>query len=312
MIEVRIAADSVNPNGVRLTSWILKYPRFIHSEFMTHRVFSRSAASSRAIPISRMIRDVIVEPACPEFWGANEKGMQSSAELSGLALWAVKRLWLAARWGAVLVAWLMSKSGAHKQLANRLLEPWAHITVLATCTDHSNFFALRAHPAAQPEFQVLAYKMLAEYVTRCPLALRWGEWHIPRFGDEGTVVNPQQHGDAALKVATAHCARLSYKTQDGKYSTAADMGLFNRLSGPPMHAAPFEHSAQAIDPIHATAGSRGIFKSYPWSNFDAPGVGGPSGWGQYRKATPGECTRNLSMDALEDILINKPKWIDLL
>ena len=61
MIKSEIIADSINVCGNRLTTFILEYPRFIHAEVMTHRVFSKNAASSRAIPIEKMIQQVIDE-----------------------------------------------------------------------------------------------------------------------------------------------------------------------------------------------------------------------------------------------------------
>ena len=45
-----------------LWTFELTYPRYIHSEFMTHRVFSRNASSSRAIPVKRMIEQVRNNP----------------------------------------------------------------------------------------------------------------------------------------------------------------------------------------------------------------------------------------------------------
>jgi thymidylate synthase ThyX len=45
-ISAKIIADSVSSDtNQRIITMELEYPRFIHSEFMTHRVFSRNAAS---------------------------------------------------------------------------------------------------------------------------------------------------------------------------------------------------------------------------------------------------------------------------
>ena len=55
-ISAKIIADSYSAiNGKRITTFELVYPRFIHSELMTHRLFSRNAMSSRAVPIQKMI-----------------------------------------------------------------------------------------------------------------------------------------------------------------------------------------------------------------------------------------------------------------
>lgn len=295
MISAQIIQASVNPRGKWIVTWLLTYPRFIHAEFMTHRVFSRNAASSRAIPISKMIRDVINNPAVPEFWGANQKGMQAAHELTGLARSAAKLVWREARWFGVAGAWLLSKVGAHKQLANRLLEPWAHITVLATSTEHDNFFALRAHKDAQPEFQVLAYRMLAQFVACEPTPLDWGDWHIP-FGTGSVRFSEDEEGREALSrelaVATARAARTSYATfsasrMEKDRQFIEDVGLHNRLADAG-HWSPFEHSACAST---QTDGH---------SNF--------KGWCQYRKAFAQE---NRKVVNFERLLAAAPDWIEL-
>jgi thymidylate synthase ThyX len=294
MISARIVADSRNPNGNRLTSFILTYPRFIHSEFMTHRIFSRNAASSRAIPLPKMLDAIEKEPALPEHWGAEQKGMASGEELAGVELHNVKASWFGAMKNAVHSAKAVAAKRLHKSLANRLVEPFSHITVLATASDLSNFFALRAHPIAQPEFQVLAYRMLKAYINSTPVEKFWGDWHIPHFGNMEGVAS----GDI-LKVATARCARLSYLTFDGSYSPQEDIALHDRLIGPPFHASPFEHCARAVIGL------------YPKSNFDPLEDGEYAGWRQYRKDFSKECPRNFTSAELSAIMGDKPDWITL-
>ena len=85
-ITATIIADSINSNGNRITTFELTYPRWIHAEVMTHRLFSRNAASSRAIPVSKTSAAIKSNPTTPSFWGANEAGMQSNSELSGFKL----------------------------------------------------------------------------------------------------------------------------------------------------------------------------------------------------------------------------------
>ncbi len=263
MIKAEIIADSENLCGNRITTWILTYPRFIHSEFMTHRVFSRNAASSRAIPITKMISSVKDNPAMPEYWGKNQKGMQASEELSVEEQEKAKAIWLDARDAAIGYVLQLSDIPAHKQIANRLLEPWFHITVLATATDYENFFALRAHKDAQPEFQKLAYTMLELYNSQKPALIKPGEWHVP-FADkhcEGMSLEEK------LKVCTARAARTSYLTFDGKIDPKEDFRLHDMLMEGG-HWSPFEHAAQALDePIY---------------------VGNFKGWKQYRKTFSAE------------------------
>lgn len=145
MIDAKIIADSRNPIGNRITTWVLKFPRFILSEFNTHRVLSRNSSSSRARPLDKTIQDVLNDPAIPEFWGKNQKGMQASVELNEKEREAAKTQWLYARDLAVHKARMLQELDVHKQIANRLLEPWMHQTVLCTATEWQNFFALRAH-----------------------------------------------------------------------------------------------------------------------------------------------------------------------
>lgn len=281
MISAKIIADSVNPDGKRITTWVLTYPRFIHSEFMTHRAFSRNAASSRAIPVEKMLKSIEDNPALPEFWGANQKGMQAAHELSDVQKINAIACWLTTSCVAMAAVSHLLKLGLHKQLANRLLEPWAHMTVIATATEHHNFFALRAHPDAQPEFQTLAYRMLERYLQSNPVAKGWNEWHIP-FGDrmpEGLSLIDR------LKVATARCARISYLTFEGEIELVKDLELHDRLAASG-HWSPFEHCARAGD--------------FAEGNFD--------GWLQYRKDFGNE---NRTCVDLSAILATKPDWISL-
>lgn len=285
MISAQILADSINPLGNRITSWLLTYPRFIHGEVMTHRVFSRNAASSRAIPISRMIRAVISNPAAPEFWGANEKGMQSHTKLGACRTVLSKLLWHHSRWLGVAGAWLLSKLGVHKQIANRLLEPWSHMTLIVTCTNHENFFSLRAHKDAQPEFQVLAFRMLNEYLDSEPVKLGWGQVHNPF-----ALVEPLPEGHCMMAGA-GRAARLSYLTHDGKRDTFADIRLAERLLGAG-HWSPFEHIATAKI-LHDR------------SNFDGDDL---SGWEQYRQTFVGENRTHVNLWALFN---DMPSWVSL-
>jgi thymidylate synthase ThyX len=281
MIQARIIADSINEAGDRIVTWILTYPRMIHAELMTHRVFSRNAASSRAIPIAKMIEAIRNNPAMPEFWGANQKGMQAAIELAeGYEREHAVYLWLDAADYAADYAKKLADHGVHKQIANRVIEPWSHITVLMTTTDHLNFFGLRAHKDAQPEFQVLAYMMLEEYLWHQPQALANGEWHIP-FGDQ--MPEGITH-DQRLKIATARAARVSYLTFEGTIDPEKDYALHDGLAKGG-HWSPFEHCAQAKP--GSTEG-----------NF--------TGWLQYRKFFPNE---NRADTNLSEILDGMPDWV---
>lgn len=250
-ITAKVIADSIAADSrIRLTTLELRYPRFIHSEFMTHRVFSRNASSSRAIPVYRLIAAVTSDMAEPVHWGKNQPGMQAREELSGWRLTAARLLWRSAGHAAIFFARGMAALGAHKQIVNRMIEPWSHITVCVTSTEWENFMALRDHKDADPTIQVLAVAIkLAMETSNCLKVLKPGQWHLPYLTDEEAEAGLQL-GDIFIKqdakrVSAARCARTSYLTHDGERPTAKDdMGLYHKLAaGDPQHLSPFEHQA---------------------------------------------------------------------
>lgn len=306
MISAKILADSINPDGSRLTSWLLTYPRIIHAEFMTHRIFSRNAASSRATSFDKMQAAVENDSDVIERWAMEQRGMQGGDALPGDLEIRCRLIW--AKMAGSLLAYTkgLHDLGAHKSICNRPLEPFGHITVIATATDHSNFFQLRAHPMAQPEFQVLAYRMLHEYLKSEPELLHWSEWHIPHFGSETEAQIEPLPVELELQVATARCARVSYTTHEKEFSLSDQIALHDRLalSG---HWSPFEHCAQALDPedpVDLAKLSAGI------SNFDLCGM--PVGWLQYRKTFDKECPTSYTREQLLALYDQKPDWIKAL
>lgn len=239
--QARIVLDSVNAAGDRLTTMEITYPRFVHSEFMTHRAFSRNAASSRAIPIEKTIKAVLDDPVTPVWWGKKQSGMQAREELTEYAMAGAYVNWMKARDEAVMRARRLSEIGLHKQIVNRILEPWAWITVLVSATEWHNFFRLRCHPDAQPELQRIAYMMRDLYEASSPVEIADGEWHLPLYTgvEAGDLAYP-----LAVKVSTGRCARISYLTHNGVRDLQEDMRLHDDLMAD-CHWSPFEHPAQA-------------------------------------------------------------------
>ena len=184
--------------------------------------------------------------------------------LTGKDLEQVKDEWLYAMSHAINSALVLQEHGLHKQIANRILEPWSHINVLVTATEWDNFFELRCHPAAQPEMRVLAEAIRSAMDLSQPRFLEPGQWHLPYVEDDGT--------SDAIKVSVARCARVSYLTHDGRETTLEeDLELYERLVGSqPIHASPADHQATP-DEDH-------LFWGYhnpgQWRNF--------RGWRQYR------------------------------
>jgi thymidylate synthase ThyX len=260
--SARVLLDSISPSGVRLTTMEVRYPRFIHSELMTHRVFSRNAASSRAIPIKKMIAAVREDPALPVYWGKNQSGMSARAEIDDAARIRAEAEWRRALENALSSAEQLSGSeiDLHKQLVNRILEPFAWITVVITATEWANFFTQRCHPDAQPEIHRIATLMLDAYRASVPRAVPHGGWHTPLIQDD------ERELDATLlcKLSVARCARVSYLSHDGTRDHAKDLDLYEKLmsGGANGHWSPSEHVATPLgDPREFLGNFRG-WKQY--------------------------------------------------
>lgn len=337
MITAKVICDSVNTYGNRLTTFELRYPKFIHGECKTHRVMrigdeggyelmqevglmndphlSRNASSSRAIPTERLLAEVRsdLERATPVFWGKNQKGMQAAEELSDVLEteptehWhartsprqSAKNQWREAALSAAKHAEQLVAIGAHKQIVNRILEPFTHINVVCSATEYDNFFGLRLHADAQPEARALASAMWEARARSNPQLLMPGEWHLPYIPTMDSSGRPikWKEGlddiDTVRKVSTARCGRVSYRSfETGRESEIPeDIKLHDRLlAGQPLHASPAEHQAT---PDH---------NEQPFGPMDRPSGGGWQhreewgnlvGWCQYRKMIPGEAVAPL-------------------
>lgn len=250
MITAKVIQDSISMSGVRIVTMELEYPRFIHSEFMTHRVFSRNAASSRAIPIAKMIEQVRSHPAAPVEWGANQAGMQAGKEVNDIM--GAKIQWQAAAKSACLQAEALERHGLHKQIVNRVLEPFQTMKTVVTTTEWGNFFELRNHKDAQPEIQVLARIMADVMDASKPLQLQDGEWHVPyvdRYtGDDDIIYEVNGNTvttEEALMVSSSCCAQVSYRLLDDSLEKA--LFVYDKLvNSRPIHASPFEHQGQDV------------------------------------------------------------------
>jgi len=289
MIQAKIIADSINNKGKRITSFVVTMPRIVLAELNTHRTLSRNSASSRAIPFVKMLEMVKKTPFMPIQLMKDHSGMQGNEFFTDESeIEAVKAAWFEARDKAVESAEKLSALGLSKQFVNRGLEAYMWHTVIITATEWENFFALRAHDAAEIHIQKLAFLMLEEMNNSTPKLLQAGEWHVP-FGDNmdkekinnlielESGENPNNlfnlkefQNDYKVKIATARCARVSYTVvgEEGKPDNYEnDVKLHDRLLAMG-HLSPFEHCAQATD-------------NEGWSgNF--------LGWTQYRKMLPNE------------------------
>lgn len=261
--KAEIIADSVNEVGDRLTTFEIKLHRYVLAEFNTHRVNSRNFQSSRACPAEKMIANILKEDEMvyPLHWGRKQKGMVADLEIDEADQLEAIAIWDEAREAMVGFTRRLLKIDVHKQVANRLLEPFMAITGIVTATDYSNFFAQRCHPDSQPEIRALADAMKLAYDASKPRELDAGEYHLP-------LIKPEEWAefhndiDTVFKVAVGRCARVSYLNHDGDRNIQDDIKLHDRLlTSKPPHLSPFEHVAIALPNSDRKANFTG-FQSY--------------------------------------------------
>ncbi|HUY42087.1 MAG TPA: FAD-dependent thymidylate synthase [Candidatus Dormibacteraeota bacterium] len=248
----RVLLDSISEAGIRLTTLEVTFPRFVLAEFNTHRQFSRNSASSRAIPTSTIIGRVEKDPVMPLEWGRNRKGMSASERLAEEEVDEAKRAWLEARDAAVEGAQKLQQLQAHKQIVNRLLEPFLWHTVIVTATEWENFFELRCSPSAQPEIREAAMRMRDAMDGSAPSPVGYGEWHLPLVQTDERDLDREM----LKRISAARCARVSYLTHAGRREIEKDLELYERLRHD-RHLSPFEHVATPAADVGFHANVRG-------------------------------------------------------
>lgn len=248
-ITATVIQDSI-ANGIRLTTFELDYPRFVHAELMTHRMFSRNAASSRAIPIAKMHEHIKTNMAMPVHWGKNQSGMQAKTELNGIRLSLAKVAWKTTAHVSILMSKLMDKIGLHKQIANRVTESAQMMKVIVTATEWDNWYYLRDHSDAQPEIHELASTMRCAHNASFPVYVPEDGWHVPyvereldSLGHMYYLVNGKYVTlEEAKMISASCCAQVSYRKSDESLIKAKV--IFDKLiNSKPAHASPVEHQA---------------------------------------------------------------------
>ena len=293
-ISAKVVCDSISEQGVRLTTFEIEYPRFIHSEVMTHRNLSKNSSSSRAIPITKMLEQIESNMAIPLYWGKAKSGMQATEEVDIDDVWWYEEKW---KFAFDEVSYRIEqlsdnvegKKGfmppLHKQVPNRLSEPFQMMKVVITGTDWENFFNLRIHPDAQPEICMLAYKMHEAMQESKPVTLKAGEWHLPYVDscyeiDQNT---QEKEGELkyyvgelytkgfkyisledAIKLSAASCASVSYRTE-GMTLEKADKIFDMLIKAEVIHSSPFEHLATPVKPKFNELGKVRVNCSEPQS-----------------------------------------------
>ena len=302
----KVVLDSIAPCKKRLITVEATYPRFIHSELLTHRALARNSASSRAIPWKKVRKRLPYEslaeytanmaegdvssfdskcmyyriknkPVVPLSFDAEQKGMQSGGS-DDIDQELANSIWLDAMANAVESADRLARMGVHKSIVNRLTEPFMWITVVITATEWKNFFRLRCHPAAEKHFQKIAGMIRDAINESTPKMIDLYDWHCPYLTEseqldrrEAFLTGNHEWLNRFKRYSVARCARVSYLTHDGTINPESDLQLCSKLIAPPGEA--------DEDVMHASP-----FEHVGWAACDENYQSGPFfGWGQYRK-----------------------------
>lgn len=253
-IKAKVICDSISEEGVRLTTFEIEYPRFILAELNTHRQLSKNSSSSRAIPIKKMLSQIENNVAIPVYWGKARSGMQADGELEQDASTTSQMWWESSFKEQKCFVNRLSNLGLHKQIPNRLIEPFQMMKTVITGTDWENFFNLRLHPDSQPEICMLAYKMYTAMEESEPYLLKTEEWHLPYvnlgwngrgklcYADDGfNFISLEE----AIKLSAASCASVSYRTE-GMTLEKADKIFDMLIKAEVVHSSPLEHCATPV------------------------------------------------------------------
>lgn len=289
MISAKILADSISTAGYRVTTMQVVMPRIILAEINTHRVMSRSSASSRAIPVEKQLKRFTEELFYPVSWGRNQRGMQADQDLGDDDQLKAEIVWSQLAHHVEFGVRALVDLGVHKQIANRWLEPGMYHTAIITATEWDNFFNLRRDKAAQPEMQATANAMWTAREESIPWLLLEGDWHLPLVTgvDEDLLREHGYDGYQLARISSARCARISYMTMEGKIDPVADLALAERLMSNG-HYSPLEHALRPMTeaellltqrPTFYFEGTGELRAGVPNTHF----LGNVSGWIQYRK-----------------------------
>ncbi|QVG64342.1 putative thymidylate synthase [Acinetobacter phage Bestia] len=308
-ITAKVIADSISPSGQRITTFEIEYPRFILAELNTHKMLEKNSSSSRAIPITKMIEQIQNNMALPLYWGSKKAGMQAGAEITNAQDFGQGAYhWCGAAKDVEARVLVLDKQGYHKQVVNRLLEPFQMMKTVITGTDWDNFFNLRIHPDAQPEFCMLAYKMYMAMQDSTPVKLVSGQWHLPfvhtfiskegvQYYSDG--INPLSGGkqlslEEAIRVSASCCAQTSYRKSDDSLEKADK--IFDMLiKADVLHASPFGHLATPIVSVNDTVNEiyKNLTDDFTWelgvTHMRRGGIlcsGNLTGWISYRHLIP--------------------------
>lgn len=328
-IKATVLAYSINQAGQELITWEVEYPRLILAELNTHRMLSRNSFSSRAVPFNKMLDQLNGEPVR---FGANQPGMQDKGEdyealvhfyshtdTSTIGRFLRPRAaWAKAKEIITQLARGFADAGYHKQVYNRLLEPFQMQKTVISATETDNFFWLRDDKAADPTIAELAHVMKEAKEASTPQLLQPGQWHLPyvdsdiiegkqyfyisRSTDDDSIYIEYPSLEDAIKVSCARCAAVSYRNEG--YGLEKSIEIYDKLVGDEKkHASAFEHCAtpmQDSDTDIAVFDKEVVINVPKWIETWEEGIthmdrqgnlwsGNFKGFVQYRKLIPGEC-----------------------
>lgn len=310
-IYAKVIADSISPDGVRLTTWEKCHHRWVLAEENTHATPAKNSGSSRARPIGKVIEDVRTRPAIPVVWASEKRGMQGGEPVSDEVAAVARVKWDKHREATIALGFELRELGVHKSITNRLLEPhMMHVSVW-TATAIENYFDQRVHPDAQAEIEAVARLMRDARNASVPVEIGPGEFHLPYIRDEDReqvkfhaaekvsgdpvaelvhAIGPEQ---TLARISAGRVARTSYLTHDGRRDLSEDLRLYrdladNRLAAnEPPHWSPLEQVATPCPenrqeaPLALPGGS-----TYPTSHL--PKVGKFTGWLSMRHVVEAE------------------------
>ena len=276
-ITAKIIQDSISYLGHRLTTVHVVAPRIILAEINTHRALSRNTRSNRVVSTIKLITEVENHPFIPEI-RKNQRGMTAKEEIAEGCIEEWKDICTKSTEAALR----MSEKEAHKQWANRVIEPYSYSHTLITSTDMGwkNFFSQRLGETVEPSMRELAYKIFEEMQSSTPNYLCIGEWHIP-YITSNEMCN--ESIETLIQLSVARCARISITPHD-EFSLNKEKDLeryiFLRNN---IHLSPFEHIARVPTPIEIVKNACvGFFQLLRDQQVNLT-YGNFSGWVQYRK-----------------------------
>ena len=257
---------SKNEEGKEIITYSLKYGLIVHAEMLRHRLLTNNVKSNRAVSMKQIRNEVLKDPYVPVKFGKQQKGMVASSEADFKNAGVCRWLWKSARYPAVFIHWTLEKLGLHKEITNRVLNPWQWVRETLTATEFDNFYHLRLHKDAQTDIQVIAKAMLEaknEYPESDIVILKEGEYHVPYvkrsrntpdgklvyLDNDMSILTPQE----AIEASCARCARSSYDNHDGTKALyhkthngkgRSDKEIYQDLvNSNPVHGSCAEHQA---------------------------------------------------------------------